>query len=74
MVTSRKQCLLDYMMSAIEDGMYLTLVIYNPEMPRTEKIVNPAQNLGFKMAYIERAYNDDLELINNPAIKIVDWE
>lgn len=71
---SRKQCLLDYMSALLQEDMYLTLVIHNPEMPRAEKILNPSQNLEFKMSYIERAYNDDLELISNPSIKIVDWD
>lgn len=51
----------------------LTVRIDAPDLVKCEQIINPHENLPIKRDYYERAYNDDLELIGNPVIKIVDW-
>lgn len=41
--------------------------------PVPELIVNAPENFETKMAYYSRAYNEDLTLKNNPAIKITTY-
>jgi hypothetical protein len=45
-----------------------------PDCPRTERIINTAENFAGKQAYYEKAYNDNLELKSFPAIKIVNYK
>ena len=44
-----------------------------PNCPMTEHIINLRANFEGKKAYYEKAYNDDLELISFPQIKIVSY-
>lgn len=57
----------------IEDKCSLGLFIMNPDMIYPELIVNPHENLEAKLKYWNKAYNKDLELINNKEIKIVGY-
>jgi predicted regulator of amino acid metabolism with ACT domain len=51
---------------------YLILYIEgNAAVP--EIIINPKENFVDKANYISKAYNDDLELKNNPKIRIVNY-
>jgi hypothetical protein len=47
--------------------------IQMPDLPSIEEIVNPFENYKGKKEYYDKAYNDDLELIAFPKIKIVAW-
>lgn len=51
----------------------INIFVKMPDLPELEKISNPRENWTSKKSYYERAYNDDLELINNPVIRIVKW-
>lgn len=46
------------------------VVLVEGTTPVPELIVNPVENFETKLAYYARAYNEDLTLKNNPAIKI----
>lgn len=56
----------------VRDGVsrgkcYLAVKIETEGNPAPEVIVNPAENVGAKMAYYNKAYNDDFELITAKA-------
>lgn len=51
----------------------ICVYIQMPDLPATEKIINPKENFAGKKAYYEKAYNDNLELKSFPDIKIVDY-
>lgn len=46
------------------------MFISAPDLPKPEKIINPVENFRAKADYYERAYDDTLQLIANPKIKI----
>jgi len=48
----------------------LTILIDMPDCPAYEVIINTKPNFEAKKAYYSLAYNDNLELIAYPAIKI----
>lgn len=43
---------------------FLVVKIETEGNPGPEVIVNPAENFAAKMAYYDKAYNDDMELIH----------
>lgn len=43
---------------------YLVVKIDTEGMPEPEIIINPADNFDEKIAYYNKAYNDDMELIS----------
>lgn len=52
----------------VADGLgrgrgFLVVKIETEENPGPEIIVNPAENIAAKMAYYDKTYNEDLELI-----------
>lgn len=55
---------------------FLVVKIETEGNPGAEIILNPAVNIAAKMAYYDKAYNDDLELIaaknNGKSIRITD--
>lgn len=55
-----------------EDAKFLITVV-EVEGSAPEIIINPKENFESKLAYYEKAYNDDLTLKNNPNIKIIDY-
>lgn len=56
--------------SAITDTAKIVVAINMPD-GSTELIIN--ENAKHKIEYIMKAYNDDLQLISNPAISIQNW-
>lgn len=58
------------------DKNFLVVKIETEGNPAAEIIINPVENISAKMAYYEKAYNDDLELIaaknNGKSIRIID--
>jgi len=58
------------------DCRFLVVKIETEGNPCAEVIFNPTENVASKMAYYDRAYNDDMELISAKAsgksIRIVD--
>ena len=65
----------------VADGLkrgknFLIVKIETEGNPAAEIIINPVENVASKMAYYEKAYNDDLELIaaksNGKSIRITD--
>lgn len=65
------------MVKASENGnRFLFLKIETEGNPAPEIIVNPPENIASKMAYIDKAYNEELELIrakeSGKRIRIVD--
>ena len=55
---------------------FLVVKIETEGNPAAEIILNPSENIAAKMAYYDKAYNDDLELIaaknNGKSIRIID--
>lgn len=70
---SRKKCLEAEINKAIQEKSTFAVSIQIPDCPKPEIIINPWDNLEYKLEYYKKAYNDDLELINNTKIKIVDF-
>lgn len=64
---------LEYCFShAIADGAnFVGVMIQLPNMSQPEVIINPIDNLPSKMEYYFNNYNDNLELIANPDVKII---
>ena len=67
--------------AAISDGLersrvYMVVKIETEGNPAPEVIVNPIENVPEKMAYYEKAYNEDMELITaksaGKSIRIID--
>lgn len=65
----------------VEDGrnrgkLFMVVKIETEGNPGTEVIVNPAENFAAKLAYYDKAYNDDMELIaaknSGKSIRIAD--
>lgn len=53
----------------VQDGTnryknFLAVRIETERNPGPEIILNPAENIAAKMAYYDKAYNDDMELIH----------
>ncbi|UNY40030.1 hypothetical protein KLEB273_gp082 [Bacillus phage vB_BauM_KLEB27-3] len=57
---------------AQEDAKFM-LIVVKAEGSSPEIIINPKENFESKLAYYEKAYNDDLTLKNNPNIQIIDY-
>ena len=51
---------------------YMVVLVAGPT-PEPEIIVNCRENIAEKLAYYERAYNEDLTVKANPSIKIVGY-
>lgn len=58
---------------AQEDAKFM-LIVVKAEGSSPEIIINPKENFESKLAYYEKAYNDDLTLKNNPNIQIIDYD
>lgn len=65
----------------VEEGLdrgklFMVVKIETEGNPGPEVIVNPAENFAAKLAYYDKAYNDNMELIaaknNGKSIRIVD--
>lgn len=65
----------------VEEGVFrgkqfLVVKIETEGNPGPEIIVNPSENINAKMAYYDKAYNDDMELISaktsGKLIRIID--
>lgn len=58
--------------SIVADGVsrnrgFMVVKIETEGNPGSEIIVNPAENIAAKLAYYDKAYNDDMELISAKA-------
>lgn len=56
---------------AIASHRGLVISIQSPDLPAFEIIKNPPENVSLKAAYYDQAYDENLRLRSNPAIKIV---
>ena len=73
---TRKEKFLKEIDEVIQNNLsycHLEVYIEMPDLPDNEKIVNTFANMQPKRNYYERAYDDDLNLIANPDIKIAKW-
>lgn len=70
---NRKACLESEMRKAIEEKKSFAISVTVPTCTKPEIIVNPWENLEFKLEYYKKAYNDNLELVHNNDIKIIDF-
>ena len=70
-----------YFAKMVEDGInrskkFMVVKIETEGNPGPEIIVNPAENFAAKLAYYDKAYNDDMELIaaknNGKSVRISD--
>ena len=59
---------------AILNNKGIRVLITMPDLPKPEMIVNPSDNVKTKLEYYKKAYNDNLELKNNPVITIDHYE
>ena len=55
----------------IEAGDYIVVFFELPGLSAPEVIVNPRANVSKKLEYYTAAYNDDLQLNANNAVKII---
>ena len=55
-----------------KDYKYIGLIIINEEALTSELIINHNGNLDYKVSYIEKAYNEKMELKANNNIYIID--
>lgn len=58
-------------LKAKEHGVNFVAVMVDMGMEKPEIIVNPIENVLDKLAYYEKAYDNDLRLKANPNIRIV---
>ena len=59
------------MVLAERDSKGFYIQVDSPDFEKPELIINLAENLSAKRAYYQTAYNDSLQLVNKPAIKII---
>lgn len=50
----------------------ITVIVMTPGLAAPESISNPRENFYAKLDYYNRAYNDDMRLINNEDVYILD--
>lgn len=55
----------------LQEANYISVFIDMPDLSEYEEIRNPFCNFDKKLEYYLKAYNDNLELITFPKIKIV---
>lgn len=70
---NRKRCLEYEINKAIKEKNMFAVCVLLPGCTKPEIIINPWDNLEYKLEYYKKAYNDNLELINNTEIKIIDF-
>lgn len=70
---NRKEEFIEFVEWCISAKCGLCVYVSNPAMPKDEEIINPIENLEYKLAYYKSAYNDELQLIANTMISISDW-
>lgn len=68
----KKSEFMKYLDKAIRNGYGIQVCIRMPDLPEVEKIYNPPANVEIKKAYYDKTYNDDMEMIAVPSIKIVE--
>lgn len=68
---TKKEKLLDILSRQTLDEIAIEVTV--PDCPETETIINRKPNFEGKKKYYEKAYNDNLELISFPKIKIVSF-
>ena len=71
---SKLEKLIETMEYAVLNGKGIMVLITMPDLPEPEMITNPSNNVKVKMEYYKKAYNDNLELKNNPVITINHYE
>ena len=59
---------------AILGNKGIRVLITMPNLPKPEIITNPSENVKTKLEYYRVAYNEKLELKNNPVIVIEHYE
>ena len=59
---------------AILGNKGIRVLITMPNLPKPEMITNPSENVKTKLEYYRVAYNEKLELKNNPVIVIEHYE
>lgn len=72
-MATRKEIMLAEMTLAERDGHGFEIKVKAPDMPKAEGIRNPKENIPYKRAYYEKAYDDNLQLIANPEISITSF-
>lgn len=70
---NRKLCLESEMRKAIEEKKSFLISVTIPGCNKPEIIINPWENLEYKLEYYKKAYTDNLELVHNNEIKIIDF-
>lgn len=70
---NKKICLENEMKKAIKEKKAFAVSVSVPNCVKPEIIINPWENLEYKLDYYKKAYNDNLELVHNNEIKIIDF-
>lgn len=68
---TNKEIMLAEMVLAERDNKGFYIQVDSPDFEKPELIINLSENLSAKRAYYQTAYNDSLQLVSKPAIKIV---
>jgi hypothetical protein len=67
MEQTKKERLVESFETAIEEGAkYIFVEVHAEGSPANEIIINPIENAAIKLAYYQKAYNDDLVLPHAP--------
>ena len=70
---NRKLCLESEMIKAIEEKKSFLISVLIPGCKQPEIIINPWENLEYKIEQYKKEYTDNLELISDNKIKIIDF-
>lgn len=65
-----KKDLLDFMQLAKQQNRGILIGIIAKDMPAMEMIGNPVENIDYKYAYYDKAYDENLKLKANEDIRI----
>ena len=73
-MTKKEQMLTFFREMCQEDGEYFSVLVETRGSKGLELILNPFSNLEEKIAYYDKAYDDNLVLKSYDGIKIVSWD
>ena len=65
---TRKEIFNDVFSTALAQKQGIKVEIASPDMPLNEIIVNPPENVKYKIEYYNAAYDDEMKLKHNPNI------
>lgn len=71
-MTKKEDLIATFNEAIVEDAQYVYVEVYADGSPASEIIINPIENAKMKRDYYDRAYDENLKLMNAP-IRIVGY-